>query len=116
MRITLLCVLLVSASGTAAEPRKTLEELGARLKQARSLPVGSQTAFTCPENLDQFKGVSMAVVLNSLGKPEYDAGTSHTYFLTSQVPPGQRGGGFPELTFSVNQSGFVEGVTCYYAK
>jgi hypothetical protein len=107
---------MAAASVLAAEPGTVLKHLGARLKQARSLPVGSKTGFTCPENLDQFKGVAMATVFSALTKPDYENDNEHTYFLTSPVPPGQRGGGFPELTFVETKSGIVERATCHYAR
>ena len=104
------------ALAAVANPRSLLEDLGARLQQARSLPVGAETKFRCPDDLNQFKGVSMAIVSAALSKPDFEVGNEHSYFLTSPVPAGQKGGGFPELTFFSNSSGNVERVTCYYSK
>jgi hypothetical protein len=100
----------------AADTPPLLKQLSAELTTARALPVGAKTAYRCPAGLDQLKGVSFATVVAALPKPDYESTGVASYFLTSPVPPGQRGGGFPEITFSSGASSVVEKITCFYSK
>ena len=97
MRISLAVLVLVTlvppVLSAAPERATALDELGANLRQARSLPVGTKTSFGCPEGLEQFTGVSMASVLAALSKPDFEVGNQYSYLLSSPIPPGQRGGG-----------------------
>ena len=116
--LILLFLLVVTSPDVtpAAEQHLLLETLGANLRHARSLQTGAKTSFRCPENLEQLNGISMASVFVFLSMPDFESGNEHSYFLTSPVPSGQKGGGFPEITFVSTQSGTVERVRCSYAK
>lgn len=118
-RLAFFFACLVSAVvGYAADSQgiSYLSALGPKLKEARALPVGAVTAFRCPADLQQFKGVPVSAVLSSLSVADYQAGNQFSYFLTAPVPPDQRGGGFPELTFFSSPSGTIEHATCAYSK
>lgn len=106
----------MSGLAVAADIHGLLSQLNADLAKARALPMETKTHYRCPANLDKFKGVKFAMVLAALPKPDYEEAGSVSYFLTSPVPPNQRGGGFPEITFVPNKSGEVGRVTCFYSR
>ena len=93
-----------------------LRELGPALTHARLSLSGTDTAFRCPENLNQFNGIPMATVFSYLSTADYVQGKEHTYFLTSPRPRNMLGGGFPQLTFVASADGLVEKVMCSYAR
>jgi len=107
---------LLASLALAADIPTFLSQLSTDLARARTLPVGAKTSYRCPAKLDQLKGVTFTTVLAALPKPDYENSGSVSYFLTSPVPSGQRGGGFPEITFTPSKTGTVEQITCFYSK
>lgn len=106
--IILLVLIAVPSFGTTAESNALLDDLGANLRQARSLPMGAKTNYRCPEGLEILVGMQIAIIVDALPKPDY--------FLTCPVPPGKRGGGFPQVTFFSGKDNKIESVTCFYAR
>jgi hypothetical protein len=108
----------VAASPTALDE---LVKLGRQLRHVRSLPVGTPTDLSCPQELGRFTGLQKRQIADTLGAPDYSPGDlpksrSWCYFFTSPVPEGQRGGGFPELTFIFDGNERVVRTTCYYSR
>jgi hypothetical protein len=117
MKIIAGCIgLLIAGFAMAADIHPLLAQLSADLAKVRALPVGTKTSYRCPAKLDQLKGATFAAVLAVLPKPDHEDSGSVSYFLTSPVPTGQKGGGFPEITFVQGKSGRVEQITCFYSK
>lgn len=111
------CVgVLVAGLALAADTLPLLTQLRADLERARALPIGEKTSYHCPAGLDQLKGVRLTTIMAALPKPDYENSNSVSYFLASPVPHGQRGGGFPEVTFISSASGTVTQITCFLAK
>ena len=117
------------AQTAAADLHPLLAQLRADLARARSLPIGARTNYECPANLDQLKGVRLVEVVAALPEPDFElknsagffppsfeAGASASYFLTSPIPQGQRGGGFPVISFIADKSGTVRNITCHYSR
>jgi hypothetical protein len=111
-------VLVVLATSVQADPSATLlEHLARELKSTRSLPVGTPTHSVCPKNIGALVGLPQEQVHVALHAPDFiDSDQSWSYFFTSPVPPGHRGGGFPQITFTFDEKGLVSHVTCYYAR
>jgi hypothetical protein len=110
--------LLVAVAPLHAESGSALlKQLAAELKSMRSLPVGTPTHATCPKDSSALIGLRQQQVRSELADPDYvDSDGSWSYFFTSPVPPGQDGGGFPELTFGFDPKGVVAHVSCHYAR
>jgi hypothetical protein len=100
----------------AASTDFLLSQLSTELINARALPLGVKTFYQCPATLDHLKGISYTSLMLALPKPDYESNGAASYFLTSPVPPEQKGGGFPEITFIFDSLGVVEKVTCFYSK
>jgi hypothetical protein len=111
-------VLMVLATSVQADPSSTLlDRLAQELKSMRSHPVGTPTHSVCPKNISALMGLPQERVHVALDAPDFiDSDQSWSYFFTSPVPPGQRGGGFPQITFTFDGKGLVSHVTCYYAR
>lgn len=107
-------LIVVALSANAAHP--LLVQLQRQLNEARALPVGTKTSYRCPDDLELLKGTPIAQVRTFLGKPDFEERKSMSFFLTSPVPLGQKGGGFPEITFHLTASDEIESATCYYAR
>jgi hypothetical protein len=71
--------------------------------------------------------MNIATILDRLGPPDFATreisntpnsapATKWTYFFTSPVPAGRRGGGFPELTFVFGADNQVVEVSCHYSR
>ena len=111
----------VAASPTALDD---LAKLGRQLRHVRSLPVGTPTDLSCPQELGRFTGLQKSQIADTLGAPDYSPGgppksrrsLEWCYFFTSPVPAGQVGGGFPELTFIFDRNERVVRTTCYYSR
>ncbi|MFZ2989156.1 hypothetical protein [Ideonella sp.] len=117
MKILAGCIgVLVAGLALASDTNPLLAQLSADLAKARELPVGAKTPYRCPAKLDQLRGVDFATVLATLPKPDDENSSSVSYFLTSPVSTGQRGGGFPEITFTRSKTGTVGQITCVYSK
>jgi hypothetical protein len=101
-----------------------LAKLGRQLRHLRSLPVGTPTNLSCPQDLGRFTGLQKRQIADTLSAPDYSEGGSAkvgrplewSYFFTSPTPRGQLGGGFPELTFIFDRSEHVVRTTCYYSR
>ena len=101
-----------------------LATLSRQLRHVRSLPVGTPTALSCPQDLGRFRGLHKRQIAAALGIPDYTPeddskwrkSREWCYFFTSPVPKGQLGGGFPELTFIFDRNERVVRTTCYYSR
>ena len=107
---------LATGLAAGAELHPLLEKLRADLLEARGLPVGAETSYRCPTDLQRLKGIKLVTITSAFPKPDFQTATSAVYFLTSPVPFGQMGGGFPQIAFIAGKSGVVEDITCYYAR
>jgi hypothetical protein len=117
MNVVAACIgVLMAGLAMASDTHPLLSQLSADLAKARALPMGTKTSYRCPSKLERLKGVTLTAVLAALPKPDSEYAGSVSYFLTSPVPPGQKGGGFPEITFVSGKSGIVEQITCIYSK
>ncbi|MES2316120.1 MAG: hypothetical protein V4631_01380 [Pseudomonadota bacterium] len=114
--ILLLLLATAQASALAAEGQVQLDKLAATLRYLRAMPPGAKSALRCPSNLEKVHGTSMATVIATIGKPDYVGSREYTYFLSSPIPAGQKGGGHPEITFFTTKGGIVNLVNCTYAK
>jgi hypothetical protein len=94
-----------------------LDRLAQELKQLRALSVAVPTHSRCPEDKDALMGLQKEQIQAKLEKPDFiDRDGKWSYFFTSPVRPYQRGGGFPQLTFSFDSTGVVIHVICFYAR
>ena len=107
---------LFAAAASAATGDSLLEQLKQQLLQARAMPAGATTSYRCPDNLDSLKGKRGTDIRTALGSPDFEQEGAFSYFLSSPVPAGQRGGGFPQITFHPTKDGQVERITCHYAR
>jgi hypothetical protein len=100
-----------------AQPPAPLESLAQQLQQLRALERGAPSRASCPEDTSPFVGLSQDAVRQALGEPDFvQAPGKWTYFLSSPLVQGQRGGGFPELSFTFGAQTLVAEVTCHYAR
>jgi hypothetical protein len=113
-----ICSLVLVAIATAnAQPLTPLESLAQQLRQLRALERGAPSRAACPEDTGAFVGLNQDVVHRALGEPDFVQGPSKwTYFLSSPLRQGQRGGGFPELSITFGAQAVVVEVTCHYAR
>jgi hypothetical protein len=116
MRTVAIAIAMTFYSAAYSQSDTVLGSLAADLKQARAMPVGAKSSFSCPSRLEQLTGLPKSTVMTALGKPDFEDGSRYTYFLGSPVPKGQRGGGHPEIKFYSSASGTVERVSCSYAR
>jgi hypothetical protein len=94
----------------------------AKLKYVRSLPVGTDTRFSCPSVTGSLIGVASSRIISAWGKPDSTqdkqprrAGDGlWTYFMGSPKP-GRVGGGFPELSIYLS-NGIVTNIDCGLAQ
>ena len=114
-----ICCLVAAAvmAGANAQVPAPLESLAQQLQQLRALERGAPSRASCPEDTRGLVGLRQDAVHRALGEPDFLQGPSKwTYFLSSPLPQGQLGGGFPELTFTFNAQAVVAEVTCHYAR
>lgn len=103
------------AAVRVAHSASLIDSLGEELKVMRSLPVGSPTHGACPKSTKSLVGLGQRQVREVLGMPDFVERTgSWTYFFTSPVPEGQRGGGFPVLIFTFDRNALVGYVFCHH--
>lgn len=114
--VALLSGLLIALFAQAADIPSLLSQLSEHVTNARALPAGMKSSYLCPENLTEMNGMDFNAVLATLPRPDLRNERSASYFLTSTVKSGQRGGGFLEITFVSGESGAVERVTCAYSR
>ena len=113
LSLCLTCVCVAASSAVLEE----LAKLGRQLRHVRSLPVGTPTDLSCPQDIGRFTGLQKTQIAKALGAPDYSPGAREwCYFLTSPVPEGQVGGGFPELTFIFDRNECVVRTTCHYSR
>lgn len=95
-----------------------LDDIAAKLKQARALPAGSPPPYPCPENLETLTGLPITAVVATLGTPPFVALSkdSYTYFLSAPLRPGQRGGGAPQITLETDNADVIRKAGCTYAR
>jgi hypothetical protein len=103
------------ASGRAAEPSAVLGELARQMAEARADPAKARSA-RCPSNAGVLAGVPLGQVLIELGQPNVSGQDNSLTYSYGRSNAGERGGGFPELTFRFNGQGVVSGVECHVAK
>lgn len=114
--ICCLVVAVVVAVANAQVPAP-LESLAQQLQQLRALERGAPSRALCPEETGGFVGLGRDAVHRALGEPDFvEAPSKRTYFLSSPLQQDQRGGGFPELTFTFSAQAVVAEVTCHYAR
>ena len=114
--IRVLALLFVSVNATANAVSE-LDHIGGQLREVRSLPPGTKTDLHCPDDLNQFVGLSWQTVTAALGDPDnvnYD-GNIFVYVLRAPKVRPSYGGGHPVLLIHVD-SGIVKEVTCNYAE
>jgi len=95
-----------------------LLDVCAKLKYVRSLPVGTDTEFSCPTDTASLIGVASSRISSAWGKPDStpdkqprrQGDAQWTYFI-GNPKPGVRGGGFPELSIYI-ANGIVTDVKC----
>lgn len=116
MLLAALVLALMQHQAAADGTQQFLADLAAKINQARTSPRGVSAAFSCPKDLERLVGTSIATINIMLPKADLSHEESQSYFLTGPRPPGQRGGGFPEITFHFNRAGTVEGTTCNRSK
>lgn len=122
MKYVVLLMALLPLHVAARDGEAVLLELSKNLAQVRALPVGTKTNYSCPGELDSLIGITQSRVETVLPKqdwPTVDSGNlkfQRSYFLTSPIPEGRRGGGFPEITIYYTERGVIERVTCYYSR
>jgi hypothetical protein len=111
-----LALLVVLAGCASSSP--LLSSLSAQLQQLRSLPANSPTNARCPADTTSLVGLRHFQVKEALGSPDFvdKPGSTWSYFFTSPQPPGQLGGGHPELSFAFGPTQRVVDVTCHYAR
>lgn len=100
----------------ATDTQQLLADLAAKINEARSLPAGAKPSFRCPGELEGLVGTPIATINTTIPKADLTLGDSQVYFLTGPRPRGQRGGGFPEITFFFDKAAKVERITCTYAR
>lgn len=95
-----------------------IHSIGTDLRLMRAMPAGHPTSARCPETAESMAGIASSLLREELGDPDFvdDSGNRWTYFLSSPIPPGQRGGGHPELTFSIDSDDQVTHVSCHYSR
>jgi hypothetical protein len=116
--IAVSAALVFASQGALAEERSLLKTLAHDLTQARNLPKGSPASYKCPKDKDSLVGTSQSAIRQSLGVADYVefSPSAWSYFFTRPVPPSQRGGGYPELTFYFGKQQMVTRVTCLYVR
>jgi len=104
--------------GTVAMSSPLLDALAMQLRQLRALPMAAPSKTMCPAKIESLVGLGQERIGDALGKPDFvDASTGKwVYFFTSPIPPGQRGGGFPELVFIFGSDRAVLRVSCHYSR
>jgi hypothetical protein len=105
----------LSIPGRAAEPSAVLGELARQMAEARADPAKARSA-RCPSNAGVLAGVPLGQVLIELGQPNVSGQDNSLTYSYGRSNAGERGGGFPELTFRFNGQGVVSGVECHVAK
>ena len=100
----------------ASEYSQQLSKLRATMRYVRALPPGAKTALRCPDHIEKLKGVSIITVVASLSDADRFVDNTYSYYLASRPVEGQRGGGYPVITFHVGSSRKVDRVSCAYAK
>ena len=115
--IAISAVLVLLSQNALGRERGLLEKLAIELAQART-PQGSPTSYACPKDKDRLVGTSQGAIRQALGGPDYVefSPSAWSYFFTRAVPPNQRGGGYPELTFYFGKQKLVTRVTCFYVR
>jgi hypothetical protein len=112
--------LLVAQTGCASVPASDpqLDSLATELRGLRALPVGASSNARCPSDAARLVGLTKFQIRDALGAPDHidRAGMTWTYFFSSPIPAGQRGGGHPELSFVFAPSDQVASVTCHYSR
>lgn len=101
-----------------------LMDVCAKLKFVRSIPAGTATNFSCPENTSSLIALAASRVQSMWGKPDSleiarslhhgAPGTRWTYFIGSPRQ-GELGGGFPELSLRL-VNGNVVSVSCHLSE
>ena len=117
-------VLSILGISAAQGQEVTLAKLATSLREVRALPEGTPTGLRCPTSTDELLAHSRQDLLTILGRPDAISKNSSasstteiwTYFLASPQPTSQRGGGFPELAFSLAGNDRVTKVSCNLAR
>ena len=110
-----LMLMSLSAPGRAADPSAVLGELARQIADARADQAKARSA-RCPSNAGTLVGVALGQVLIELGQPNVSGPDNSLTYSYGRSNAGERGGGFPELTFRFNGQGVVSGVECHVAK
>ena len=111
-----LILFTLSVMAKEQEVSVLLSEFRTTLLEARNLPVGEKTNYKCPKWQWMLIGKPSSMLLDTLPEADYKDGRVLSYFLTSPTPPGQRGGGFPEVTFNLGKGGKIESISCNRSK
>jgi len=105
----------LSVPARAAEASAVLGDLARQIADARADPAKARSA-RCPSNTGALVGVALGQVLIELGQPNVSGQDNSLTYSYGRSNAGERGGGFPELTFRFNGQGVVSGVECHVAR
>jgi hypothetical protein len=122
------CALLLLEFGSAqSQEPAALTALAEQLHQARALPASTPTHLACPTDMNQFVGLTRAILSKRLGDADYvmdgrdenppQPQMTVSYFLKSpgHANPGTTGG-YPMLTFYVGSTDVIERASCSLSK
>lgn len=120
--VTLISILSLFTPGAVKAVPDDLVELGKTLAKLRALPVDTASSEVCPGAPKRFNALSREEIRGALGEPDYcEPGScvgarEWSYFITAPIRAGQKGGGFPILSFVFEHSEKAESVQCEYAR
>lgn len=119
--MTVLIMTLCIPEIALAVPEELLN-FGKTLTKLRTLPLETTTKANCPSDLTLFRQLSKLEIRNALQEPDYckpmpcSESREWSYSFTTPAPSGQRGGGFPTLTFLFDSEDRVKSAKCIYAR
>lgn len=95
-----------------------LETIGRYITRVPLTQKSTHAPYTKICTLSPLMGLSSTQIQDALGEPDVvDVRTAiWSYFFTSPLPSGQRGGGHPELSFTFSRGERVTNVSCHYAR
>jgi len=108
----------VCAAYDGHDDPNVLKDVCAKLKYVRSLPIGTDTRFSCPSDTASLIGVASNRIRALWGRPDQlpdkqlrrPSDALWTYFI-GNTKPGEISGGFPELSIYI-VNGMVTSVSC----